>query len=59
MLYNEFYMKKNQSLCDWKRSDIENNQALLQSLVIVPKFFCRKCARVANSKKVLCKPSGF
>jgi hypothetical protein len=44
------------TLCDWKKKDLEQNPARLAALVRDPRFFCRKCARVANTSKVLCKP---
>ncbi len=44
------------TLCDWSKRDIEKKAEKLYSLVIDPKFICRKCARVANQYQVLCKP---
>ncbi|WP_407331846.1 hypothetical protein [Enterovibrio sp. 27052020O] len=44
------------TLCDWKSKEIEKDLAALAKLVKAPEYVCRKCARVANTKKVLCKP---
>ncbi|WP_169737858.1 hypothetical protein [Enterovibrio calviensis] len=44
------------TLCDWKSKDIEKEVLELAKLVKAPEYACRKCARVANTKKVLCKP---
>ncbi|MGF1708134.1 hypothetical protein L4C40_19905 [Enterovibrio baiacu] len=44
------------TLCDWKSRDIEGDLSELTKLVKKPEFVCKKCARVANTKKVLCKP---
>lgn len=48
---------KRQTLCDWSKSDIEKKMALLAQITDHPRFACRKCARVANSTKQLCKPA--
>ena len=45
------------TLCDWSKRDISKHADKLLELVDPPRFFCRKCARVANISKVLCKPS--
>jgi hypothetical protein len=45
------------TLCDWSKRDLSKHADKLLSLVDPPRFFCRKCARVANISKVLCKPS--
>jgi hypothetical protein len=45
------------TLCDWSKRDISKHSDKLLDLVDPPRFFCRKCARVANISKVLCKPS--
>ena len=42
--------------CGWSRSDIENNPGLIANLTTQPAFACRKCARVSNSSKNVCKP---
>jgi hypothetical protein len=44
------------TLCDWSRGRIEKRADKLLELVREPRFFCRKCARVANISKVLCEP---
>ncbi len=44
------------TLCDWSKRDIKKHAAKLHLLVAEPRVFCRKCARVANTPKVLCKP---
>jgi hypothetical protein len=44
------------TLCDWSKSKIERHAHKLLELVREPSFFCRKCARVANTSKVLCEP---
>jgi hypothetical protein len=44
------------TLCDWKKSELEKHPDKLFALVKNPQFYCRKCARVANTSKVLCKP---
>lgn len=42
------------SLCKWRRGEVEANLELLREMVKKPKFACKKCARVANTKKALC-----
>ena len=44
------------TLCDWSRGKIEKHADRLLELVREPSVFCRKCARVANTAKVLCEP---
>jgi hypothetical protein len=44
------------TLCDWKKKDLEHKAGHLAELVRDPRFYCRKCARSANTAKVLCKP---
>ena len=44
------------TLCDWSKRDIRKHTDDLLALVSSPRFFCRRCARVANTPKVLCKP---
>ena len=47
------------TLCDWSRKDLEKNSEKLSYLVADAQFFCRNCARSANTKKVLCKPAAL
>ena len=47
------------TICDWSKKDIEKNSDLLYELTREARFFCRKCGRVANSKKILCKAELF
>jgi len=44
------------TLCDWSKKEIDRNSDLLRELTNTPQYFCRKCARVANHSKILCKP---
>jgi hypothetical protein len=44
------------TLCDWSKRDLEKHADQLWELVRDPRWYCRKCARVANTSKVLCKP---
>ncbi len=44
------------TLCDWSKRDLERHPEKLAELVLEPHFYCRKCARAANTSKVLCKP---
>lgn len=48
-----------ETLCDWSKSEIKERRGELYMLTAEPKFFCRKCARVAGNHKVLCKPMKF
>jgi hypothetical protein len=45
------------TLCDWSKGDIRKHADKLLELVNQPRYYCRRCARVANTPKVLCKPS--
>ena len=47
------------TICDWSRKDLEKKAEKLYALICNPSFYCRKCGRVANTKKVLCKAKGF
>jgi hypothetical protein len=44
------------TLCDWSKKDLEKRADALLALVREPRWYCRKCARVANTARVLCKP---
>ncbi len=43
------------TLCDWSKKDLEKHAERLAEIVVPPRFYCRKCARVANQADVLCK----
>ena len=47
------------TLCDWSKTDIKERAEELLAITREPTFFCRKCARVANQPRVLCKPMSF
>lgn len=47
------------TLCDWKKSEIEEQSSKLCALLTRPSYYCLKCARSANNRKVLCKPCAF
>ena len=44
------------TLCDWSKRALEKRADKLLGLVRDPRYYCRRCARVANTPKVLCKP---
>lgn len=44
------------TLCDWSKHDLEKKADKLLKIVRDPRFYCRRCARVAHKSKVLCKP---
>ncbi len=45
------------SLCDVSKSTLRDHLDEIARLVDRPRFICRKCARVANQKRYLCKPT--
>jgi hypothetical protein len=47
---------KEKTLCDWDKKEIDKRFDQLAKIVQVPKYICRKCARVAQKKDYLCKP---
>lgn len=47
------------TICDWSKKDIEKNPEKLWEITKNPTFYCRKCGRVANTKKALCKAKSF
>ena len=46
---------KLKTFCKWKEKDIAKRMDLLVSLTTEPTYACKKCARVSNTKKALCK----
>jgi hypothetical protein len=40
------------TLCDWSKRDLEKHADKLLLLVRDPRYYCRKCARVANTPKL-------
>ena len=50
-------MAKLKTFCKWSSKDIEKRFDLLTDLVLDPTHVCKKCARVSNNKKALCKPA--
>jgi hypothetical protein len=47
---------KDKRLCDWKEGDIADQRERFVEIVATPRFYCRKCGRVAHKKKWLHKP---
>ena len=47
------------TICDWSRKDLLKNPERLHALTRNACFFCKKCGRVANTKKALCKSESF
>jgi hypothetical protein len=44
------------TLCDLDKKEIEKNLSLMMKMVDRPAYICKKCARAANTKDLLCKP---
>ena len=40
-----------------KKGLIQDDKKRFKQLVMEPRFFCKKCGRMAGLKKHLCKPS--
>ena len=49
-------MTEEKTLCEWEKKEIEKQSAELIKLIANAKYYCKKCARSANDKEVLCKP---
>ena len=47
------------TICDFSKKDLERNPGRLHALTRNACFYCKKCGRVANTKKVLCKAQTF
>lgn len=52
-------MAKTPHLCKWKKSDVDDRFDALCDIVREPKYICRRCRRVADRKKWLCKPTAL
>lgn len=48
-------MKKIKKLCEIKKEDYKLYEDDIIKIVKNPLFICKKCLRVANDKKFLCK----
>lgn len=44
-------------LCDLSKKGFEKVSEKIYPIVIQPEFVCKKCLRVANTDKRLCKPA--
>jgi hypothetical protein len=52
-------MKKIKKLCGIKKDGFQAYEDAIINIVKNPRFICKKCLRVANDKKHLCKPSSI
>ena len=52
-------MAKVKAFCKWKDKDIARGMNLIVKLTDQPTYVCKKCARVANTKKAICKPASL
>jgi len=52
-------MSDQKTLCEWEKKEIEKKPAQLVKIISNAKYLCKKCARSANDKNVLCKPKKF
>ncbi len=46
------------TLCDYAKRDLEKYSEKLRDGA-APEYLCKKCARVAHQKKLLCKATTF
>jgi lipopolysaccharide biosynthesis regulator YciM len=47
------------TLCKWKKDEFDKRMDALKEIVSKPRYVCRKCGRVADKKKWLCKPDAL
>jgi hypothetical protein len=50
--------KSDKTLCDWSRDELAD-LSRLREIVRDPRWLCRKCGRVAQRKKFLCKATAL
>jgi len=48
--------KKLENLCKYKKEKLKEHFEEVKELVKDARFICKKCGRVSNDKKYLCKP---
>ena len=58
-LSNVNFIPMAKTLCDWSKKDFEKKAEQLHALTRESCYFCGKCGRVANNKKVLCRATAF
>lgn len=51
--------KNKSSICKWSKDEFEDRRKTFSDIVLPPKYYCRKCGRVAAKKKWLCKPESL
>ena len=47
------------TICDWSKRDLAERPEKLLRLTQNACFYCKKCGRVANTTKALCKAESF
>lgn len=47
------------TLCDWSKKELKQKPEKLHALTRNACHYCKKCGRVANTKKALCSAESF
>ena len=58
-LNNNFDPLMSKTLCDWSKKDYLKKAEQLHALTREASYFCGKCGRVANTRRVLCRAATF
>jgi hypothetical protein len=56
LIGRSFLIKIKNTFCDFNSNDIKKWEDEILREVRFPKYICKKCIRVSNTKDLLCKP---